>query len=71
MNTESERIGRLDERMKALEKDMSDVHKKLGQILETLNEARGGWRTLLWLGGAAAGLGGVFAWALQHLRWTP
>ena len=71
MNTDSERIGRLDERMKALERDMSDVDKKLGQILDTLSEARGGWRTLMWLGGAAAALGGFVAWALQHIRWTP
>lgn len=40
---------------------------QLGEILEKLSEAKGGWRTLMWLGGAAAGLGGLATWASQHL----
>lgn len=78
MTTDEERIGRLDERMKALERDMDgirsdtkDIKQSLEALSKTLNEARGGWRTLMWLGGAVAALGGVLGWALQHLRWTP
>lgn len=41
--------------------------KQLGEILDRLSEAKGGWRTLMWLGGAAAGIGGVLTWASQHL----
>lgn len=41
--------------------------KQLGEILEKLSEAKGGWRTLMWLGGAAASLGGALAWAAQHI----
>lgn len=71
MSDDDERIGRLDERMKAMERDMEGVNKKLDLVLTALSEARGGWRTLMWLGGAVAALGGVLGWALQHLRWTP
>lgn len=30
-------------------------------------EAKGGWRTLVFLGGAAASLGGAISWVLSHL----
>lgn len=30
-------------------------------------EAKGGWRALVFLGGAAASLGSVATWSLQHL----
>jgi hypothetical protein len=30
-------------------------------------EAKGGWRTLVFLGGAAASLGGAISWALSHV----
>jgi hypothetical protein len=30
-------------------------------------EAKGGWRTLVFLGGAAASLGGAISWTLSHL----
>jgi hypothetical protein len=39
----------------------------LQQVLTTLSEARGGWRTLMLVGGAGTTLGGVIAWALEHL----
>ena len=30
-------------------------------------EAKGGWRTLVFLGGAAASLGGAISWMLSHV----
>lgn len=30
-------------------------------------EAKGGWKTLVFLGGAAASLGGAISWVLSHL----
>jgi hypothetical protein len=30
-------------------------------------EAKGGWRTLVFLGGAAASLGGGISWVLTHM----
>lgn len=41
---------------------------RLEAITDTLAEARGGWRTLLWIGGAAASIGGLVSWALAHLQ---
>jgi hypothetical protein len=39
---------------------------RLEGIEEQLAQAKGGWRTLMWLGGASAGLGGIIAGALTH-----
>ena len=41
--------------------------KQLQDILDRLSEAKGGWRTLMWLGGAAAGIGGALTWLSQHI----
>jgi hypothetical protein len=36
-------------------------------VLLTLSEARGGWKTLMFVGGAASSLGAAIAWVIQHL----
>lgn len=41
---------------------------KLDKLLGIMSEAKGGWRTLLMLGGAAGTIGGFITWALGHWR---
>lgn len=67
-------IGVLQEQMRSVmasleaQKAVNDAQsKQLAQILTQLSEARGGWRTLMWLGGAAATLGGLGVWVAQHV----
>lgn len=54
---------------------LSDTLKVQGQALaeiqRTLNEARGGWRTLMLVGGAASVVGGFISWVATHVRFTP
>lgn len=59
-------IGILQEQVRSLmagQAEQKIVNKEqsaqLAEILEKLSEAKGGWRTLMWLGGAAATLSGV------------
>jgi hypothetical protein len=40
---------------------------KIDAVLSTMSEARGSWRTLLLMGGAAGSIGGGIAWLIQHL----
>jgi hypothetical protein len=40
--------------------------EKLDQVLDKLSEAKGGWRLLMGLGGAAATLGGIITWFATH-----
>jgi hypothetical protein len=60
--------------IKELRDDIAELKAGFAQALTalqaiqtTLAEARGGWRTLMLVGGAGTALGGVVAWALEHL----
>jgi hypothetical protein len=61
-------FGRLQAQVAALEKSMAAMQADVRVIRDAVTEARGGWRTLLLLGGAAATMGGAIAWALQHVK---
>lgn len=41
---------------------------KLDTVLQTMHEARGSWRTLLLMGGAAGSLGGLVTWIFSHWK---
>ena len=62
MNTElHETAGRHDAEIEKLQNQMDQVLAELKEILSTLDEARGGWRTMMWLGGAIAAVIGILA----------
>tara|TARA_R110000824_G_C15013792_1_gene657641 strand:+ start:641 stop:853 length:213 start_codon:yes stop_codon:yes gene_type:complete len=61
-------IGRLEGRMSSVERDLSVMKTDLRCILKTLNEARGGWKTLL-LAAGVAGTIGALASKLFPLLW--
>lgn len=42
---------------------------KLDEVLRTLNEAKGGWRVLVMIGGAAGTVGGLLSWIISHWKW--
>lgn len=42
--------------------------EKLDLMLQAMHEAKGGWRTLLMMGGAAGTIGGLVTWAISHWR---
>lgn len=42
--------------------------EKIDLILSTMSEAKGGWKTLLAMGGAAGTAGGFITWALAHWK---
>lgn len=72
---DSLQIARLEERMATMDRDMraqsaklDDMRQQLEQVLAALSEAKGGWRTLMLLGGAAASAGGLISWALSHVQ---
>ena len=44
----------------------TQIDEKLDLVLGKLSEAKGGWRLLMALGGAAATAGGVITWLLTH-----
>lgn len=52
-------IEALDRDIREMREDMRRIFEKLESINETLSEAKGGWKTLMWVAGASAALGGV------------
>ena len=66
-------FGRLEGAVAALKTELDSVKDrqvaidgKLDQVLDKLSEAKGGWRLLMALGGAAATLGGIITWFATH-----
>jgi hypothetical protein len=53
--------------MAGLQESNQQLTAKLDQVLLTLSEARGGWKTLMVVGGAASSAGAAIAWVIQHL----
>lgn len=47
------------------------MDQKLDIVLDKLAEAKGGWRTLMLLGGAASTVGGCVTWIATHWQGAP
>lgn len=60
-------VKHLTESVADLKKSNETVQKQLEEIRSLLSEAKGGWRVMMLVGGACVTLGGVFAWAVQHV----
>ena len=55
----------------AIKLKQAQMDAKLDLVLDKLSEARGGWRTLMLLGGAGATLGAALPWLIDHLKFHP
>jgi hypothetical protein len=64
-------FGRLEQQVANLSEQVATLQETLAAINTTLNEAKGGWRALMMLGGAGAAAGSLITWALSHLRILP
>ena len=60
--------GGLKNEVAAIKLKQSQMDVKLDQVLEKLSEAKGGWRTLMLLGGAGATAGAVVPWLFEHMK---
>lgn len=77
MSTERE-LGEIKARLSALEQDQHEFKKEQGEMRKDVREirdmflqAKGGWKFLALMGGAAATMGGMASWVATHLKWTP
>lgn len=57
IRTEVERLAVVEQRAERAERDISEIKDDLKSILTTLNEAKGGWKTLLAVAGMAGAVG--------------
>jgi wobble nucleotide-excising tRNase len=61
-------IGHMEAEIKNLTKAVDDLSAKVETINTTLAEAKGGWRTLMWVSGTAGTIGSALTYLLQHLH---
>lgn len=68
-------FGEIKGAVAALQSQVADVRArqtaidhKLDLVLDKLAEARGGWRTLMWLGGASSTFGAGITWVATHWK---
>jgi prefoldin subunit 5 len=64
-------IEALQESVRLLHVDMQSMAAQLQTIQQTLSEAKGGWRTLMWIGGAGAAVGISFYKAIAWFVTLP
>jgi prefoldin subunit 5 len=58
--THSAEIRHIQDDMDKMMADMSDIKKSLEAINLTLSEAKGGWKTLMWVAGASSAVTSFF-----------
>jgi len=64
--THASEIRHLQTDMDKMVQDMEEIKKSLAEINQTLSEARGGWKTLMWAGGAVSAITGVVGFLMGH-----
>lgn len=64
-------IGRHDAEIEALQREISELRVEVREISRMLSEARGGWRSLMLVGGAASALGALMAKLISAIGGTP
>lgn len=64
-------MGEHDARLKALEQQVTELRADVKSILSVLSEARGGWKTLMLVGGIAGMMGATIAKLAGALMFMP
>ena len=60
-------IGRHDAQIETLQADMAEMKKDVHEIKLMLAEAKGGWKTMMAVGGFAAVMGSIFTKFVEWL----
>ncbi len=67
-------IARLQTQVAYLTQQINDIQRtnlqqneKLDKLLTQLSEARGGWRTLMWIGGSGTAFGIGLTWLIEYV----
>jgi len=71
LGTADRDLGRLEARMDAVEQDIAEMRADVKAIRTTLDEARGGWRTLALVAGAAGSAGAALSQIVHWLGVLP
>lgn len=59
--------GKLEAQVEQLTKDVHTLKETVETMRDLMQNAMGGWRVLMMVGGAAGTLGALVAWASSHV----
>lgn len=71
MKTDPERIAILEQQMIDVKDDVSDMKSDVKEILRTLNEAKGGWKGIMWIVGVSGAAGAILTKLISALPVLP
>ena len=64
--THGAEIKHIQDDLDKIANEMAEVRKALDAINKTLSEAKGGWKLLMWIGGAISAITGVVGFVAGH-----
>lgn len=71
MNTDPDvqrNLGQHDAQLEDLDRRVERIENKLDEIITSIHEAKGGWKTLMLIGGAAGAMGALLGKFLPFLK---
>lgn len=60
--------GQLEEQVRRLIKDVDSLTENVQAMRDLMEQSKGGWRTLVWLGGVAGSAGAAISWAMDYVK---
>ena len=60
--------GRLLAQVEHLTSKVDSMEINVQAMRDLMEQGKGGWRTLVWLGGIAGSAGAVISWAMTHIK---
>lgn len=60
--------GRLEAQVAQLIKDVDAITENVQAMRDLMEQSKGGWRTLVFLGGIAASVSSLITWFLTHTK---
>jgi hypothetical protein len=60
--------GQLEQQVAQLSRDVHTLKENVQAMRDLMEQSKGGWRTLVWLGGIAGTVGGAVGWFVSHIK---
>ena len=62
--------GRLEAQVAQLTVDVHDLKETVETMRDMMQQAKGGWRTLMFLSGVAGSIGAALSWIVSHIKFS-
>jgi GTP1/Obg family GTP-binding protein len=62
--------GRMEAQVEQLTKDVHVLKETVEVMRDMMQQAQGGWKTIMIIGGVASTVGGAVSWVLGHVKFS-